>query len=195
MIRLCPKFLLLAIFACFSQFAFAQEVKSSLVGVSALADYEPDNGVKPSIGLLFEHRLTKRSGIEAGIFYKTNKTELVYYYIDPIGPGDFPPVTVDIRESFVTFPILYRYYTQAMTVSIGPVFEGFVGWNQISGDEVEVTGYELSPSFRYGPLLKVSKPFPLGDKLSLEPELRFGIMVNGISTAYYGLGVQLKQRL
>jgi hypothetical protein len=57
-----------------------------------------------------------------------------------------------------------------------------------------VEKYKRSPSFDFGPILKVSRPIALRGNLIVEPEVRFGIMARS-ETAYYGLGIQLKQRL
>lgn len=191
MTLLYPRFLLLAVFALLSQLVSAQKVKGSFVGVSALADYEPDKGVKLGFGFLFERRFSKRSGVEAGVFYNADRTS--FHYSFPLPEGGSDSYFVEVRESYLTFPVLYRYYTTAVTVSVGPSVEAFVAWDQLSQHDTELVSYKVSPAVRYGPLFKVSKAFPLGEKLRLEPELRFGIMVNGISTAYYGVGVQLKQ--
>lgn len=173
--------------------ASAQDSKTNLVGVSILAEYEPEDIIKPAFGFVFERKLSRRSGIETGLFYKANKWTFSFDVPEPSGGTYWE--TVEVRESYLNIPILYRFYTKAVTVSVGPVLDVFVGWDEISPDEGQVTSYEVSPSVKFGPLLKVSKPISLGEQLILEPELRFGIVLNGISTAYYGIGVQLKQQL
>ena len=125
MTRLYPNFLLLTLFACFSQFSLAQEVKSNLIGVFALADYEPDKGVKPTFGFLFEHQFSKRSGFEAGVFYVTDRTS--FHYSVSLPEGGIETRFVEVGESYLSFPILYRHYTKAVTVSVGPSAEAFVG--------------------------------------------------------------------
>jgi hypothetical protein len=169
----------------------SQDLKGDLLGVSVLGEYTPDSGVTPSVGFVFERKLSPRSGIESGIFYRTNKTKTYWDLISPEGDPIYGYTTV--RESYLRLPVLYRYYTEAVTVSVGPTLEAFVGWDQVSPEDAIVTAYKRSPSFDLGPLLKVSKLIALRGNLILEPEFRFGIMARS-STAHYGLGIQLKQR-
>lgn len=172
--------------------ALSQDSKTNSLGVSVLAEYEFDKGFLPSLGFVFERTLTKRSGIETGIFYNTFRRDFNFFIPFPEGGGYSE--YIKIRESYLTFPILYRFYAKSMTISAGPVFKTFAGWDQVSPNNSEVTSYEIHPTVDFGPLLKVSKPFTLGEMLILEPELRFGIMAKA-AIAYFGAGVQLKQRL
>jgi len=185
-------FLAILLFFVFNNPAHSQDSKTNLVGVTVLAELVPYNPISPSVGFVFERRFTKRSGLQIGTYYRAVERD---YYIDVTYPdGSRVYNSYSVRESYLTFPILYRYYTKALTLSVGPFVEGFVGWDQISTDEVEVTDYEVNPSVTFGPILKVSKPFSIGKNLSIEPELRFGITTRS-SEAFYGVGVQLKQQV
>ncbi|OOG77712.1 outer membrane beta-barrel protein [Algoriphagus sp. A40] len=172
--------------------AGAQDSKTNTIGVSVLAEHEFIKGFSPSVGFVFERSLTKRSGIETGIFYKTYRSDFNAFVPIPEGGGYYEYIKV--RESYLNFPVLYRFYTKSVTISLGPVVEAFVGWDQISSGNSEVTSYEIDPSVDFGPLLKVSKTFTLGDNLIAEPEFRFGIMAKA-AISYFGFGVQLKQGL
>lgn len=177
----------------FTDPALSQDSRTNLVGVSVLGDYSPESSITPSLGFVFERKIGKRSGFETGLFYKTNKQNISFVIQDPVGGAYWE--TVEVRESYLSIPILYRFYAKQVTVSVGPVIDVFVGWDQISRDLAQVSSYEVNPSVEFGPLLKVSKPILLGEQLIMEPELRFGVMLNGYQTAFYGVGLQLKQQM
>ena len=187
------KILILLVFISFCTMVSAQESKTNLIGVTALAELVSYTDISPAVGFVFERKLTRRSGLEIGTYYRTKRRD---FQIDvTLQNGSRINETYSVRESYLTLPILYRFYTKAITLSVGPFVEAFVGWDQISKDEVvEVTQYEISPAVRYGPLFKVSKSFAIGKNLSLEPELRVGVMARPYE-AFYGVGIQLKERM
>ncbi|WP_026969960.1 outer membrane beta-barrel protein [Algoriphagus terrigena] len=185
-------FLAILFLVVFSNSAHSQHSKSDLIGVTVLGELVSYNDFYPSVGFVFERSFTKRSGMEIGTYYRAERTDIYINVTFEDGNQIFDEFSV--RESYLTFPVLYRFYTKAVTLSVGPFVEAFVGWDQISPGTGEVTSYEISPAVSLRPLLKVSKPFSIGKNLSLEPELRFGISARS-SQAFYGIGLQFKQQM
>jgi uncharacterized protein (DUF2132 family) len=74
------------------------------------------------------------------------------------------------------------------------VVDVFVGWDQLKKDKVNVDSFSKSPSVDLGPLFKVSRKWAITEKLFLEPEIRFGALTRS-STLFFGVGVQLKEKL
>lgn len=180
----------LVVLSFFSSQAYSQDPKPTWVGIAVLGELLDYSNISPSIGFVLERRYTSRSGVEIGTFYRTSRND---FFMDiNYGNGVRFYEEFQVRQNYLTFPILYRYYAKVVTLSVGPFIEAFVGWDQVSANEAEITDYKVNPSVKYGPLLKVNKSFSIGENLSLEPELRFGVTANPYMT-FYGVGVQLKE--
>jgi hypothetical protein len=102
--------------------ALSQELRSDLLGISIVGDYVPESGVLPSLGFVFERKFAAKSGFELGLFYKTNKTKSYWDLILPDGSYNFDHTSV--RESLLSIPVVYRYYSKAATVA-GACLRGF----------------------------------------------------------------------
>lgn len=171
----------------------AQTERSSRLGVSVVNDWWSEGNRTPAVGFVFEHQFSPKSGIEIGAFYKAQTYKLgSFSHLQP--DGTEVREKVKLRENYISVPVVYRYYSKVVNLSIGSNFEYFTGWNQINGENLAVDYYNSSPEFDFGPLTKISKQISLGKNLFIEPELRFGIMARS-SLAYYGVGVQLKGNL
>lgn len=142
-------------------------------------------------GLSFERKFTARSGVETGLFYRTDQTSYFFSYTD--ASGTHSDINI-VAERNVSVPVLYKYYARKINFSAGPVLDFFLGWKQKDDSPVRVSSYERNPPVRVGFLGKVSRFFPLGEKLVLEPDLRFS-SVQSIDAAGFGLGISLRYRL
>lgn len=179
-------FLLFVLF--FLQITFIQA--QTRVGVMLIAeDANDDISLRPSVGLVIDHQVTRKSGIEKGIFYRTFLgTILVFTELNGLSNTFF----VNVRESHITLPILYKFHSRILNLSVGPTFDFFMGWKQTGGfQEVEVNDYSISPSFGFGGMLKVSKSIWLSDRMSLEPDLRLNPVLSR-SIIYGGFGIAIK---
>ena len=152
-------------------------------------DANDDNNLRPSVGLVIDHQGTRKSGIETRIFYRTFlSTNLIFVELDGLSNTFF----VDVRESHITLPILYKFHSRILNLSVGPTFDFFVGWKQTGGSqEIEVNDYSISPSFGFGGMLKVSKGIRLSDQVYLEPDLRLNPVLSR-SIIYGGFGIAIK---
>ncbi|WP_075350084.1 hypothetical protein [Algoriphagus marinus] len=147
-------------------------------------------GVRPGAGLVIDHKVTRKGGIESGLFYRTYRNSISVYVENPgIGRSIF---FIEIGESHMTIPILYKFHTRIVNLSFGPTFDFFLGWKQKSGSpDIEVNEYSIDPNFGYGAMLKMSKSIQLSDFVSFEPDLRFNpVFTNG--RVFGGVGLAFK---
>lgn len=169
-----------------------QSLKEDFIGFGIVAEYSNEVRIYPLAGFVWERKFTRKSGLEAGFFYRSERKDF-FINIQQPGGSSFSEL-LTIREHYLSLPILYRYYLPKYTLSLGPVLDVFVGWDQIKKDRVTVDSFEISPSFNLGPLFKVSRKWNLGENLLLEPELRFGALTR-TGTLFFGIGIQLKEKL
>jgi hypothetical protein len=182
---------LLLVFLCASLIQ-AQDIKEDYIGFGVIGEYSNDVRIYPLAGFVWERKFTSRSGLETGMYYRSERFEL-FLNVSQSGSGGFSEL-VSIREHYLSFPILYRYYLPKYTLSLGPVIDVYVGWDQLKKDRVTVDAFSRSPNFDLGPLLKVSRQWAITEKLFLEPEIRFGALIR-TSTLFFGIGVQLKEKI
>ncbi len=144
--------------------------------------------IRPGFGLVLDHRFTRKSGIETGLFYRTFRTSGAFMTSEP-APADDYFFPFEVRESYLSIPILYKFHSRVVNISAGPTLDFFVGWRDKSTfSGVEVSDFSVDPSFSFGGMLKISKPIQISDNLFLEPDLR----INPILTSgriYGGLGI------
>lgn len=164
------------------------------VGIILIAEDATDfYGLRPSAGLVIEHKATRKSGIESGIFYRTLRTSGSVFIENELGGTD--RLTFNIRESNLTLPILYKFYTRIVDISVGPTLDLFLGWNQTSGSPgLEIDDYSVDPNFSFGGMLKISKSLRLSDTFFLEPDVRINPVFNRFET-YGGIGLALKYQV
>lgn len=163
------------------------------VGANLIAEFSDDvRGIAPSFGILIDHKVTPKSGIESGLYFRTYQTS-GYVHVITVD-GNFYNF-FDVNEQYLTLPILYKFHNKIVNISAGPTFDFFIGWNQVSGEQdVEITDYSVDPKFNIGMMLKVSKNIALAERFSLEPEFRFN-QVFSSSKTFGGFGVALKYEL
>jgi hypothetical protein len=186
------KYLILLILFVFVYKAEAQQ--KTKIGLNILIeknDSEYDFG--PGLGLSIERQLTKRSGIESGLYYRTNERTL---YTSFYSESSLLSISyIYISERYLSLPILYKFHSKIVNFSVGPTMDFFVGWNQINGtDQAEVENYSLSPDLSFGAMLKLSKTIGLGERFSLEPEIRVNPNIT-YGDIYFGFGIPLKFRI
>jgi hypothetical protein len=157
------------------------------IGVTLTSEYTSNDNIRAGLGLTFERQMTVHVGLETGFYYRTNLVRL--------------PITNDINnsfqviESYISFPVLFKYYSHIVNVSFGPSVDYFFEWHEINPIEnLKLTSYNINPHFFFGVIGKISKTIKLSDKFILEPEIRFNPLFKDYSY-YLGLGIALKYRL
>lgn len=165
--------------------------KKQLIGISVNSEVHSAGGMRVGFGVSFESQLSKHHGFELGLNYR-NKIE-GSYLISPVS-GAINQL-IDIREDYLSLPVLYKYYSNIVNISTGLTFDYFVAWKDISKfDNIELTSYTINPKLYVGWAFKVSKTIPLSSKLYLEPEIQFNPIFK-YSYSYYGGSVKLKYKL
>jgi hypothetical protein len=147
-----------------------------------------------SFGIVYERLLSQNSGIEFEIKYQSSPNEYTFYV--PGGSNLTVQVNVSGRESFLSIPILFRYNTNILNVSLGPTFEYFLSWEQTKSnylpfEESSLPKYFFPDKLSMGLLFKISKSIHIGDQWILDP----GIFYNPIlsyKNNYFGLSVIIK---
>ena len=139
-------------------------------------------------GFTFERQMTTHLGFETGLFYRTDKREFQLTFNET-------NYLQSLNECYLSLPILLKYYSNFLNVSIGPSLDYFVGWRETSSySNVKFTSYKIRPRMTLGIMGKISKAIVLTDKIILEPEIRFNPVFK--SDKYYaGIGIGLKYKL
>ncbi len=172
--------------------SMGQEESKDVVGL-LLASERKEYSVNPELGFFWERKFTERSGLETGLFYRTT-TENIFLTV-------FVPDSNSYSESstvlygFFTVPVLYRFSTRFVALSLGPNLDVFSNWNQLNSGLITIESLKRSPMVKLGMLFKVGKEIPLKGTLVLEPEIRFGFRSTYSYSSFLGLGVKLKQQV
>ena len=177
------KIILIIAVTLFSVTANAQ--KENKVGID-LTGENTGGGFAAGLGATFERKLTRHSGFETGVFYRTIRRD---FYV--ILQNNF--YSYSVAERYLSIPFLYKFYSPVVNVSVGPTVDFFIGWKEKNRrDETHVDTYSATSAF-FGGMLKVSKEINLSDKLILEPEVRLNPVIN--NNNIYGGGIALKYKL
>jgi len=160
------------------------------VGVNINSEVYPEIS-KFSIGATLERQITRRSGAETGLYYRTQLTNGEITYTDASGSHAY---SFSVSERHMVLPVLYKYYSNAINFSAGPVLDFYIGWKQ-KNDEFpfQIKSYDVNPNIKVGFLTKVSKAILLNEHIVLEPEIRFGA-VQTLDEAGLGIGIAGKYR-
>jgi hypothetical protein len=171
----------------------AQAQSSTRIGAAfTIESNEYGTPIEPGVGIVVERKVTKRSGIETGLFYRNYVREGYFIVNSGSGSGAF---NFTVAERHLSFPVLYKLHTGILNLSVGPSFEFFLGWNQRNASEtVVVTSYSIDPVFAVGAMLKLSKNIRLSENFILEPEFRFNPILS-TDRAFVGFGVVGKFQL
>lgn len=147
---------------------------------------------RPKIGGLFERQLTKRSGIETGLYYRTYGQAGIFSYTDSSGSQIIP---FTVSERYLSIPALYRFYSRIINFAAGPTFDFYMGWRQKnSSSGLKIDAYDIDPNLSLGFLAKISKRITLSKQFFLEPEVQINPMLASGRT-YAGFGIAAKYGL
>lgn len=190
------KFLFVLVFAAIgNHFAFCQ--KASFAGLTFTSELTRHtfnkeltraNDFRQGVGFTFERQMTTHLGYETGLFYRTDKNE----FILTVSETNY---LRSITESYLSLPLLLKFYSRFLNVSIGPSVDYFVGWRETSSySNLKTTSYKTRPRMIVGIMGKISKAIALTDKIILEPEIRFNPLFK-FNKYYAGIGIGLKYKL
>jgi len=167
--------------------------KTTLSGINFIAETSGTH-FTPGLGLMIEHQFTRKSGIETGLYYRNYSRSNTYLFENSTGTG-LVPYTLLLVERFISFPILYKFYSRLVNVSAGLSFDFYTGFrHKNKSPQITVTDYNIDPNMGIGFQLKMSKPIRIDEKLILEHELRFNPVIT-YNRSYAGIGIAAKYRL
>jgi hypothetical protein len=157
-----------------------------------LEDADDNLSIRPGGGIYLDHRFTRKSGIETGVFYRNFRTSGTFMLATapPPGPGSsnqFLPF--EVRESYLTVPMLYKFHNRIVNISAGPTMDFFVGWaDKTTTPDFEITEFSVDPSFSFGGMLKISKPIKLSEYMVLDLDARLNPLFSS-GRIYGGFGI------
>ena len=147
-----------------------------------------DGKFSAGAGISFEARLTRRSGIETGLYYR-------YFSVDSHNDqGPYGPIWMPFSSwRYLSIPVLYKFHSPIVNVSAGFNYDILV-------DKTGTAYYEHENPNRYGLMLKISKDITLCKGLFVEPEFHYNqvwqekIGDSPWPHAWIGLSIGLKYR-
>lgn len=167
---------------CFSQ-------PKTLVGLNLTGERTSSSDFVVGIGGTFEKHIKKHFGIETGVYYRTFEVHRGLYVDGSL--YEFH----NIKEKYVSIPILYKFYSSKLNFSVGPTFDVYLGWKQLYNDvNFGSEHYNVNTRFHVGLIGKISKTIAITERILLEPEIRYNpVFFNRRS--FYGGGVSIKYKL
>jgi hypothetical protein len=169
-----------------TNFAFSQ--KTTFLKFNLTSDFIKDKSFIEGFGLSIERRITEHSGLESGVSYRTYKVR------GSIRSGDLF-YNYTLNEKHLSVPVLYRYYSSIIDLSVGPTLDYYGVWsvNKNSSD-IKVISDEEKKEFGIGFLAKASKRINVDDKFYLEPDIHFNPLLL-IKRNFVGFGLSMKYKL
>lgn len=163
--------------------------KQTIVGLSLTGENTSSSNFVVGIGGTFERQFTKSSAFETGLYYRNFKVYqqvLVNYSVYGFR---------NIKEEYVSIPVLYKFKSSILNFSIGPTFDFYLGW-KTTGESSNIgkEGYDANTKFYVGLLGKVSKTISLTDRILFEPEFRYNPIFSN-QRSFYGGAISFKYTL
>ena len=164
--------------------------KSTIIGINAIAQLA-DGLAHPGVGATIERKFSRHVGVESGLYYLTYRNEFYFLIYGP----DPESIPVKVLESYLSLPILFKYYSRIVNVSIGPTFDAYLGYRTTDrNSDVLITNHNVSPAISATAIIKISKTITLRDNLVLEPEVRYGQNVT-YEGNFAGFGLAMKYKI
>ncbi|MHA7129593.1 hypothetical protein [Algoriphagus namhaensis] len=184
------RIIILLLFTCLFGGSVKAQQETSLGAILLYEDPEELDATFRA-GIVFNHKFTKRSGIETSLITRTDR---VFGVVETgFTDGTIIRDSFTLKEVYLEFPVLYKFHSRIVNVAVGPSFDIFVGWSQISGQpEAEVISHSPSSRVIFGLMGKVSKSFNLFENFILEPEIRISELNN--TRSFIGAGFSLRYR-
>jgi hypothetical protein len=151
------------------------------IGLNLTTNIDQFSNIEPETGILFERQINSHSGFEAGINYRTYRQEFMVLINNQAS-------YLYIREMFLSVPVSYKFYSKIVNLGVGISFDYFLDWKQLRGTP-EMTSYWPGSDYFIGALGKISREIPLGDNFSIEPEVKFNLIIIPSLRHYLGFGL------
>jgi hypothetical protein len=180
--------ILLTIFFLYSFLSYAQNTKSfggCVTGELAAIEDGFDTPVA-GLGLTLDIKGKKHSGFETGLLYRSLSNSSSAFV-------NGQNIDFYLAHSFLSVPLMYKYYSNIVNVSLGCTIDFYVG-SRIKGPSKDIINLDRpSTSASPGFIVKLSKSISFSDKIILEPDVHFTPNL-GYEMAYIGVGLAIKSK-
>jgi hypothetical protein len=149
----------------FTAHIFSQK-KSLEIGIKVMTEFTHPKIYEPGIGLQSVLKLTKHSGVETGLYLKTDANS--YFSYD----SAFNLGYRQSKEKNLLLPILYRFDSKFLSFTAGPILKYFMSWKDVTKAPPQTITRYNQKTFELMASLSISKNFHLSPSLILEPEVR-----------------------
>jgi hypothetical protein len=177
------RLLVLLLFVIQSQAIIFAQQKARL-GINLTTNINQFYNIEPEIGIVFERKVSKHSGFETGINFRTYQNQ---FLIIINNQASYPLIS----EKYISIPLSYKFYSKIVNAGLGITYDYYRGWRQLGGS-TEVTSYWPGDDYLLGIIGKIGKQISLGDKFILEPEIKFNLLVFPSQKHYLGFGLVTK---
>lgn len=100
-----------------------------------------------------------------------------------------------VIESYVSVPVLFKFYSGIVNISLGGCFDYFIGGYAKPEPYLKLISVKMDPNYFLGIVCKISKDIKISEKLILEPEIKINGFPAPADHSFIGLGIKLKYRL
>jgi hypothetical protein len=184
-------FLFLLFFMGYCCPVFSQ-TKSLQLGVKLMSELTLWDGIAPGAGIQLVYKLAKHGGFETGLNWQNRRMGTVFTEGPP--PSGLPFYEVNIRLHRLHIPLLYRFNSKALNVTLGPVIDFRLASSVKTNDPdpawKRYKGYRTQLLATAG----VSHSFYLSSKWILEPEIAFNYVNKKIGDDDGGMNINLSFR-
>ena len=180
------KYLLIISAILLTNYCFSQ--KENFIKLHLSNDFIKNKSFIKGFGISFERQMSKTTGIETGLLYRTYKVG------GSIRSGDlFYDYTVN--ENHFSIPVLFKYYSTIIDFSVGPTLDYYGVWSiNKNSSNLKVISDQEKKDFGLGVLARASKTIRIDEKLYLEPEIHFNPLLT-IKRNFVGFGLSMKYKL
>lgn len=154
------------------------------LGLNLTTNLDQYTNFKPEIGFLLERQVTKHSGFELGVNFRTYQQNFLFI----IDNQSTYPV---LNERFISIPVSYKFYSNIVNAGVGITYDYYLGWKQLGGD-TDLTSYLPGDDYFLGFIGKISRQISLGDNFILEPEAKINLIIIPSQRNYVGFGIITK---
>ncbi len=173
----------------------AQQKPSLEIGAKLMIEANSGSGsTMPFSGLQLVYQKGKHGGLETGLYYRPVRNQYITTFYNGI---TYSSVIAIVAERFLSIPVLYRYQSKVLNFTAGTSLDLYLGWKDKSDkNTVIVNSNNRSATIEAGAVVSVSKSIQLGDKLILEPEIRFNpIFTSGDPYVHSAFGFAYRYKL
>lgn len=181
------KISILSVFFLLTSISLFSQQKQQYLSANVSGLLSDGSRFSPAFGIAYEEKFATHHGYELGLNYRS-KTRDIYVITNNI-------LDYTVRESYLSLPISYKFYSNIVNFTTGISFDAFLGGKYLNQhSNVVMSSYDINPKLYVGWNFKVGKDFDLNDKFRLEPEILFNPIFN-YNYSFYGISVKLKYKL